>query len=116
MFKFIAMRDINYGCVLFLMILVCTQFCSVHAMTSETYMLKEDKILSRNVEILDLKQVTSLIECTVTCGENDRCVSTNLSPRTGGGSGRTCELLDGARLRETEAELEEAIGWTHTCE
>ena len=102
---------------LFVKMYVCTQFFRVHAMTSESYTWKEDQILSRNVEILDLIEMTSLIQCSVKCSENERCVSANMSPRTGGGiSGRTCELLDGARLRETEAELEEAIGWTHTCE
>ena len=99
-------------------ILACQMVAKVNAEKGCTLAWKSEKHckMTQNAEILDLKQVSSSIQCTVTCGENDRCVSTNLSPRSGGGSGRTCELLDGARLRETEAELEEAIGWTHTCE
>ena len=110
--------EITKVIVLFMTILTKQITTNVHAVHARTYSWKSEKNRhkTQNVEILDSKQVTSSIQCTVTCGKNDRCVSTNLSPRTGGGSGRTCELLDGARLRETEAELEEAIDWTHTCE
>ena len=104
--------------ILLMTLLLCDIAVHVHAEWGRSYTWKSEKNrkMIQNVEILDSIRMESLIQCTVACTENDRCVSTNLSPTTGGGSGRTCELLDGARLRETEAELEEAIGWTHTCE
>ena len=74
--------------------------------------VKDRQLRNDEAHTVESTLVTSSIQCAQKCSTSDRCVSTNLSPKTRDGAARTCELLDGTRLHGVE--LVEAEGWTHT--